>query len=67
MTPHLPIDISPLLCRNPKTYCQGGLMTDLSIHNIAWGLLASTVTPGSTAPVVSRAMPAMAPVVADCA
>src|SRR5262249_41623501 len=31
------------------------------------GLAASTVTPGSTAPVVSRTVPAMAPVVDDCA
>src|SRR2546426_12564365 len=31
------------------------------------GLAASTVTPGHPAPVVSRATPAMAPVVDDCA
>src|SRR2546421_10796980 len=31
------------------------------------GLLASTVTPGSTPPVASRATPAIAPVDEDCA
>src|SRR2546428_11349959 len=31
------------------------------------GLAASTVTPGSTAPVVAFTSPAMAPLVADCA
>src|SRR5215510_2647208 len=31
------------------------------------GLAASTVTPGSTAPVVSFTSPAIAPLVADCA
>src|SRR5688572_13479981 len=35
--------------------------------SIRAGLEASTVTPGSTAPVVSRTVPAIAPVDADCA
>ncbi len=42
----LRIDISDRLCRNPKTFCRGALMTDLSIRNIAWGLLASTALCG---------------------
>src|SRR3989442_5672350 len=35
--------------------------------SISAGLEASTVTPGRTAPVASRATPAMLPLVADCA
>src|SRR2546425_11947165 len=41
-------------------YCTSASVTTLRTFSMSAGLLASTITPGSTAPDVSRTTPAMA-------
>src|SRR5881397_2143797 len=47
-------------------YCPEPSVTTVRTFSISAGLAASTVTPGSTAPVVSLTTPAIEPVDADC-
>src|SRR5262249_39215188 len=53
--------------RSTTLYWPSLSVTTVRTFSMSAGLAASTVTPGSTAPVVSRTTPAIAPVVADCA